>query len=147
MAKTKWNIVRGIVITLIFLGLLVVRLELFKEHPVENPVSPKAKITRAPESWMNIYQNKKKIGVIHRKFNVLEDGHFQTSENVTMRINTMGITQALHISTDTELNSNMTLSSFNFELNSSLFRFTARGYMGKDKIVLYAGLPHAEEKT
>lgn len=147
MAKTKWNIVRGIVITLIFLGLLAVRLELFKEYPLENPVSPKAEITRAPESWMNIYQNKKKIGVIHRKFNVLEDGRFQTSENITMQINTMGITQALHIFTDTELNSDMTFSSFNFELNSSLFRFTARGYTGKDKIILFTGLPHAEQKT
>ena len=37
MAKIKWNIVWGIVITMVFLGLLAVRLELFKEKPVRLP--------------------------------------------------------------------------------------------------------------
>ena len=91
MAKIKWNIVWGLVITMVFLGLLAVRLELFKEEPVGSPVSQKAEISRSPESWMNIYQNKKKIGVIHRKFNPLKNGRFQTEEFVTMQINTMGI--------------------------------------------------------
>ncbi|KAF0159750.1 MAG: transglutaminase domain-containing protein [Syntrophaceae bacterium] len=147
MAKIKWNIVWGIVITLIFLGLLAVRLELFKEKPEDNPVYQKAEISRSPESWMNIYQNKKKIGVIHRKFNALGNGRFQTEESVTMQINTMGVVQALNLSTETELNPDMSFSSFNFELKSSLFRFIARGYVNKDKLTLYAGLPPAEEKT
>ena len=96
---------------------------------------------------MNIYQNKKKIGVIHRKFNALENGRFQTEEFVTMQINTMGISQALNLSTETELNPDMSFSSFNFELNSSLFRFNARGYVSKDKLILFTGLPHAQQKT
>lgn len=147
MAKTKGYLVWGIVITLVFLGLLAVRLELFKEKPLDPPESQKVEITRSPESWLNIYQNKKKIGMIHRQFNALENGRFQTTENVTMQINTMGVTQALNLSTETELNPDMTFSSFNFALNSSLFRFTARGYAGKDKLIVFAGLPHAEEKT
>lgn len=147
MAKTKGHVVWGIVITLVFLGLLAVRLEIFKEKPLDNPASQKIEITRSPESWLNIYQNKKKIGMIHRQFNALENGRFQTTENVAMQINTMGVTQALNLSTETELNPDMTFSSFNFALYSSLFRFTARGYAGKDKLIVFAGLPHAEEKT
>jgi len=147
MTKIKGNIVWGIVITLVFLGLLAVRLELFKEKPMDNPASQKFEVSRSPESWMDIYQNKNKIGVIHRKFNALEGGRFQTEEFVTMQINTMGISQALNLSTETELNPDMSFSSFNFDLNSSLFRFHARGYVRKDKLILFTGLPQAQQKT
>lgn len=146
MSKTKWNIAWGLSITALFLVLLAVRLDFFKDQPVSIPLSPKAEITRQPESWMSIYQNRKKIGAIHRTFHALDNGRFQTTENVTMQINTMGITQALHVSTETELNSDMTFSSFHFQLNSSLFRFIARGFINKDKLILYTGLPGAEEK-
>ncbi len=145
MAKIKWNTAWGIGVTLVFLVLLAVRLDFFKDQPAPVPLSPMAEIARQPESWMNIYQNRKKIGVIRRTYHALENGRYQTTENVTMQINTMGITQALQISTETELNPDMTFSSFNFQLNSSLFRFNARGYINKDKLILYAGLPSAEE--
>ncbi len=148
MVKIKWNMVWGFVITIIFLGLLVARLELFKEKPVYSPVSRNIEISCAPESWMNIYQNKKKIGVIHRKFNSLKDGHFQTKESVTMQINTMGVLQALNLSTETDLNPDMSFSSFNFELSSSLFRFNAHGHVNKNKLILFTGLPtSAQQKT
>jgi hypothetical protein len=147
MAKLKGNIIWGIVITLVFLVLLAVRLDVFKKNTTDNPVSPRVEISRSPESWMNIYQNKQKIGVIHRKFNTLDNGRFQTEEWVTMQINTLGVVQALNVSTETELNPDMTFSSFKFELNSSLFRFTARGYAGRDKLILYTGLPGTEQKT
>jgi hypothetical protein len=147
MAKIKWNIVWGIVITIVFLVLLAVRLELFKEKPLDNPAGQKLEISRSPESWMNIYQNNKKIGVIHRKFIILKNGRFRTSENTIMQINTMGVTQALNLSTETDLNPDMTFSSFNFDLNSNLFHFNARGYISKDKLILLTGLPHARQKT
>ncbi len=147
MAKIKWNIVWGVVITMVFLGLLAVRLELFQKKPLDNPITQKSEISRSPESWMNIYQNKKKIGVIHRKFSPLENGRFRATENITMQINTMGITQALNLSTETDLNPDMSFTSFNFDLNSSLFRFNARGYVNKDKLILFTGLPHAQQKT
>jgi len=147
MAKIKWHMVWGIVITMVFLVLLSVRLEFFKEKPADHPVSQKIDFERSPESWMNIYQNKKKIGVIHRKFNVLENGRFQTEEKVAMQINTMGIIQSLNVSTETDLNPDMTFSSFNFELNSSLFRFNAHGVVSKDHLILSTGLPHARQKT
>jgi hypothetical protein len=147
MAKIKWHWIWGIGITVVFLGLLAYRLELFREQPAPAPETQTVQITRSPESWMNIYQNRKKIGVIHRTFTELENGRFQTRESVAMQINTMGVVQALNLSTESELNPDMTFSSFHFEINSSLFRFAARGYAGHDKLVVFAGLPHAQKKT
>lgn len=146
MEKIKWNMIWGTGITLVFLGLLAVRLELFKEKQTDNPLRQNVEISRSPESWMNIYQNKNKIGVIHRKFKALKNGGFQTEEFVTMQITTLGIAQALNLSTETDLNPDMSFSSFNFELNSSLFRFNARGHVIKDKLILFTGLPHARQK-
>ncbi len=147
MIKIKGNIVWGIAITVVFAGLLAVRLGYFKDPPPPQPPSQKPGSARPSETWMNIYQNKQKIGVIHRTFNSLENGRYQTGENVTMQINTMGITQAIHLATETQLNPDMSFSSFNFELNSSLFRFVARGYAGKDQLIIFSGLPHAQTKT
>lgn len=147
MAKIKWYVVWGIGSTVVFLCLLAVRLDVLQKKPMDNRGSQRVEIHRSPESWVNIYQDRKKIGVIHRTFNKLDNGRIQTTENVTMQINTMGVTQALNIETETELNADLTLSSFNFMLHSSLFRFSARGYVSKDKLILYAGLPSAEEKT
>jgi hypothetical protein len=147
MTKIKWHWIWGIGITVVFLGLLAHRLEFFREKPAAAPGPQTVQITRSPESWMNIYQNRKKIGVIHRTFTGLENGRFQTRESVAMQINTMGVVQALNLSTESELNPDMTFSSFHFELNSSLFRFAARGYAGQDRLIVFAGLPHAQKKT
>ena len=147
MAKIKWNWIWGIGITVVFLGLLAHRLEFFREKPAAAPGPQTVQITRSPESWMNIYQNRKKIGVIHRTFTELENGRFQTRESVAMQINTMGVVQALNLSTESELHPDMTFSSFHFEINSSLFRFAAQGYAGHDKLIVFAGLPHAQKKT
>ena len=146
MAKIKWNWIWGIGITAVFLGLLAHRLEIFREKPADAPEPQTVQITRSPEAWMNIYQNKKKIGVAHRTFTALENGRFQTRESVVMQINTMGVVQALNLSTESELNPDMTFSSFHFELNSSLFRFSARGYAGREKLIVFAGLPHSPKK-
>lgn len=147
MTKIKWHWIWGIGITVVFLGLLAHRLEFFREKPAAAPGTQTVQISRSPESWMNIYQNRKKIGVIHRTFTGLANGRFQTRESVAMQINTMGVVQALNLSTESELNPDMTFSSFHFEINSSLFRFAARGYAGQDRLIVFAGLPHAQKKT
>jgi len=147
MTKIKWNIVGGVAVIILFSSLLAIRLGIFEPSSPDQPVSEKPVYGRPAESWMDIYQYHRKIGVVHRKFHQLENGRIQTDEKITMHINTMGITQALHVSTETELNPDMSFSSFIFELNSSLFRFSARGYAGKDKLIVYSGLPHAQTKT
>ena len=83
------------------------------------------------ETWMNIYQQEQKIGYVHRQiFKTLEG--YKILESVFMQINTMGMMQDLRFRTVGSLKPDLTLSSFDFELFSSLFRFKARGAL-KDK--------------
>lgn len=147
MPKIKLSIVWGIFITLVFLTLLTIRLELFQKKSGGVAAVQKTAIQRPAETWMNIYQKEKKIGVVQRKFIILETGGFQTKENVIMQINTLGTTQVLQIYTETDLNPDMSFSSFNFDLNSSLFRFNARGYVVQDKLILFTGLPSTQQKS
>ncbi len=83
------------------------------------------------ETWMNIYQQEQKIGYVHRQiFKTLEG--YKILEWVFMQINTMGMMQDLRFKTVGSLKPDLTLSSFDFDLFSSLFRFKARGTL-KDK--------------
>ena len=147
MPKIKYSIIWGVFITIIFLTLLIIRLDIFQQENQEPlPIVPTAKGERPADSWMSIYQNNKKIGVVHRTFTVRDNG-FHFGENVFMQINTMGVTQALNISTEGDLNPDMTISSFNFDLTSSLFRFNAHGFVVKNKLILFTGLPGAQQKS
>lgn len=147
MAKFKWHWGWGIAITCIFVILLGVRLGYFREPPPPQVADIKPSIHRPAESWMAIYQNRQKIGFSQRQFSPLEDGGYMTTDSVTLQVNTLGITQALHLMTETHLKSDFSFSSFKFELTSSLFRFTARGYADEDKLVVFSGLPHAQTRS
>jgi hypothetical protein len=144
MRKIKWNIILGILVTVAFFSLLLVRLEFFQKKDVSNIQISKSQ--QPQDIWMHISQNDQKIGFVHRTF-TKKDNRFLFNENAFMRINMMGINQALNILTEGELNPDMTLSSFNFNLNSSIFRFNARGQVVKDKLILFSGLPDEQQKS
>jgi hypothetical protein len=95
-------------------------------------------------AWMNITQGDRKIGYAERSYAQTEEG-FSFSENVFMRINTMGIVQPLTLRTAARLKPDRTLSSFQFDLNSNLFTFTVRGAVAGTKLTVRVGAP-AEEK-
>lgn len=97
------------------------------------------------DSWMNITQAGRKIGYAQRKYSRTKEG-FRFSENIFMRINTMGIVQPLTIRTAAELNSDRSLASFQFDLGSNLFKFSARGTVEGKKMTVRIGEP-AEEQT
>ena len=146
MPKFKYSIIWGVFVTITFLTLLTIRLEIFQVNQEPPLVIPTATAGRPADTWMNIYQNNKKIGVIHRTFTALDKG-FHVSENVFMQINTMGVTQALNISSQGDLNPDMTISSFNFDLTSSMFRFNAHGSVVKNKLIIFTGLPDDWQKS
>jgi hypothetical protein len=84
MQKIKWNIVWGVFITFTFLILLFIRLEFFQKNSEPVAAIQIIKSQRPQETWMNIYQNKKKIGFVHRTFTNLEkNSHF--NETVFMQ--------------------------------------------------------------
>jgi len=93
---------------------------------------------------MNITQAGRKIGYAERLYVKTENG-FSFSENIFMRINTMGIVQPLTLRTSAELRPDRTLSSFQFDLGSNLFTFTARGAVAGKKLTVRVGGP-GEEK-
>ncbi|MGZ3648367.1 MAG: hypothetical protein ACXU9G_04980, partial [Syntrophales bacterium] len=59
----------------------------------------------------------------------------------------MGVVQGMTIKTDGDLNPDMTMSSFDFDLRSSLFRFQAHGVVNGKQITLYTEMPGSEKKT
>jgi hypothetical protein len=96
------------------------------------------------EAWMNIIQGGRKIGYAQRIYTGTKVG-FSFSENIFMRINSMGIVQPLTVRTTAELKPDRTLSSFQFDLGSNLFKFTARGSVAGKKLTVRIGGP-GEEK-
>lgn len=146
MQKIKWNVISGVLVTFAFFSFLLIRLDFFQKKP-EPVVTIQVQNSNLPKkTWMNIYQNNKKIGFISREFTYTgKKYHF--NESVFMQINTMGVTQALNILTDGDLNPDMSLDSFNFNLNSGIFSFKAHGYVIKNKLILFAGSPNAQEKN
>lgn len=146
MRKIQWSVILGIGVTCAFFAFLLIRLDFFQK--IVKPQAPVqvSAAQKEQDSWMNIYQNKKKIGFVHRTLTKKED-KFHFNEKVLMEINTMGVTQALDILTEGDLNPDMTLDSFKFALNSSLFSFIARGNVAGNKLILFTGLPGAEQKT
>src|SRR3972149_1855892 len=144
--QKKWHWVAGGAFALLFLSLLSFRLGLFSEN-----TSAGRKINRSiaalpeREAWFSISQEGSKIGYAHRRFLPTKAGYHVT-ETVFLRINTMGVVQALRFRTEGELDSRMVLKSFNFDLNSGLFRFDARGEVRDGLLILYAGLPGENRK-
>ncbi|MFO7568731.1 MAG: transglutaminase-like domain-containing protein [Smithellaceae bacterium] len=146
MTKNTMRLLIKIAIILIFIGLLAVRLGLFKEKTQPAFPGQAAEFTRSPETWMNIYQKNQKIGVVSKKF-FIHDSGISIQEDVSLQLNTLGVIQVMHISAQADLNPDMTLRSFDFDITSSLFRYSARGLMGKDRIILHTGLPSAMQKS
>jgi hypothetical protein len=150
--KRHWII--GIGFVILFLLLLAVRLDvlkwgrhqLFPSKDGSAPYLSHVQELQERESWMNITQNGQKIGYSHRLFSKTEKGH-HFSESVFLQINTMGVVQGMTIKTDGNLNPDMTMSSFDFDLRSSLFRFQAHGVVNGKQVTLYTEMPGSEKKA
>ncbi len=78
------------------------------------------------DAWMNILLKGRKIGSSHTVFLKNQDG-YRLEETVYMRFNTMGLTQDILLKTFGRLNSDFSLSSFDFEMGSGRFHFSAQG--------------------
>lgn len=124
-----------IVSGVIFLSLIAVRMDWF--HSAESTAgSPKRKISGS-ETWMGIFQNTSKIGVSHRKMSPTATGA-SFSETTTMRLNTMGTVQDIHLQTQGELNPDLSLSSFQARIQSGMFRFIVNGRVHGSSLVVDA---------
>jgi hypothetical protein len=75
------------------------------------------------DTWMNIFQDKRKIGFSHTRFDPEPTG-YRLTETVHMRINTMGMIQNINLNTKSRLNPDFTLQAVDFEISSGRFRFS-----------------------
>ena len=139
--RTHVKRVKPVWIAVIFCGLLFMVLLFFRLgffHKNTSFVLLGNKLISEKESWMNILQQDKKIGYSHHRLIPKENG-FSLFESTYMRLNTMGMVQDVYIHTNGELNSDFSLASFLFNLQSGMFNFKASGKVEGNKLAIKAG--------
>ena len=133
--RFPWSRLIGGVLIALFLVLLAFRMDIFTLPEAENRQLEKTAVMKreAKDTWMNIFQQGRKIGYTHRTFSRQEQG-FGLREELFMRIQTMGVVQGISLKTEGALNQDMTLAAFDFDLASNLFSFHARGKVDGDRM-------------
>ena len=125
-SKTFW--IAGSVFTVAFAVLFIIRLGVL-ESLLSQPRTlsmESIKTVSERDTWMNIFQNDRKIGFSHTRFYKDTTGYGLT-ESVYMRINTMGMIQDLKLNTKSRLNVDFTLQELDFNINSGRFHFSVQG--------------------
>jgi hypothetical protein len=126
--KSKPFWIAGSLFTLTFAVLFIIRLGIWdkiRSHPRTLSVESINAVSDR-ETWMNIFQNERKIGFSHaRLFN--ETTGYRLTETVYMRINTMGMIQDIRLKTDSRFNPDFTIKELDFEISSGRFRFSIQG--------------------
>jgi hypothetical protein len=147
ISRIRPNWIVGSLFALTFAILLILRLGIFQKveenNQVDRALDVRTRMDR--ETWMNIYQQEQKVGYAHRQFFKTVEG-YRVLESVFMQVNTMGMVQDIRFKTEGNLRPDLTLSSFLFELQSSLFHFKARGVLDGKILTLFTGMPGAEHK-
>jgi hypothetical protein len=145
--RLRLNWIIGSLFTLTFVFLLFLRLGILGEDETEHrgPRIFTGRTRTDRETWMNIFQEREKIGYAHRQFYKTVEG-YRISESVFMRINLMGMIQEIRFETEGRFNDDLTLSSFDFDLQSNLFRFKARGVLRDRILSMFIGNAGSEQK-
>lgn len=143
----RWRWLAGGTASLVFSLLLGVRLGVIHRPASAEPAATeRLGLLQDSDTWMNITQQGRKIGYTNRSLATTENG-FRYSEQIRMQINTMGIVQPITVRTVADLKTDRTLESFQFELGSNLFRFTARGEVAEGKLTLRSGVAGQGQET
>jgi hypothetical protein len=145
--RIRLNWIIGTLFALTFALLLFLRLGILQMGEANNrgDRTIHAQVRTDREVWMNIFQQEQKIGYAHRQFFRTVEG-YKIIESVFMQINTMGMVQDIRFKTEGNFHYDLTLSSFDFELQSSLFHFKARGVLSGNILTLYTGTPGSGQK-
>jgi len=128
ISKNKWFWITGTVACLAFLLLFMIRLDLinrFLYRPKALELST-VNLPHAKETWMNIFQNNRKIGFSYSSLAPENQGYL-LQETVLMRINTMGMVQNIQLKTRGRLKNDFSLADFDFNINSGRFSFHVDG--------------------
>jgi len=149
------NIIIGATLAILFFSLLSIRLGFFREGTFtdgnKNIIGKNVKkrqVFMLPDrdTWMSISQGGKRIGYAHRKFSAIKSGYRMTEETL-MHINAMGVAQTLSYRTEGDLDWEMNLKSFRFNLDSGMSSYAARGVVKGRMLAIFAGKPGEENKA
>lgn len=126
--KSKAFWIAGSIFTLTFAILFSIRLGILEQILSRPRDLSLATINAVSErdTWMNIFQNERKIGFSHTRFYEDTTG-YRLIEAAQMRINTMGMIQSISLNTKSRLNPDFTLQELDFEISSGRFRFSVQG--------------------
>ena len=127
---------------LVFSMLFSFRMGVFNTfHDAPGRVSVSSpKILPEKDAWMNILLKDRKIGSSHTVFSKNQGG-YHLEETVRMGLNTMGLAQDIILKTSGQLNSDFSLSSFDFEMGSGRFHFSAQGSVSKNVLSIKTDSP------
>ena len=126
--KSKAFWIAGSIFTLTFIVLFSIRLGILEKIFFRPRALSLSAINDVAErnTWMNIFQENRKIGFSHTRFNTDTTG-YRLTETVHMRINTMGMVQNISLNTKSRLNPDFTLQELDFVISSGRFRFSVQG--------------------
>ena len=85
------------------------------------------------EEWMGIYMGEDKIGYSVTNIEK-QDGIFSVSEKTLIKLNMMGTPQHINIHTNSALDDDFSLKTFDFSLQSGVVKFKANGEVTPDRI-------------
>ena len=124
--KPYWvaTILSGLVFATLFLFRAGVFERLFV--PTVQDRSPGSIALVERDTWMNIIQKGRKIGFSHTIVS-RKDAGYHIQERLFMRLNLMGLVQDVNLQTQGDLNADLSMSSFRFNMNSGRFSFKASG--------------------
>ncbi|MGD8740697.1 MAG: hypothetical protein PVG34_10325, partial [Desulfobacterales bacterium] len=103
--KSKAFWIAGSIFTLAFAVLFTIRLGILEKFLFRPRTLSLESINTVSDrdTWMNIFQNERKIGFSHTRFYEDTTG-YRLTEAVQMRINTMGMIQDISLNTKSRLN-------------------------------------------
>ncbi|MBF0375963.1 MAG: transglutaminase domain-containing protein [Desulfamplus sp.] len=122
-------LIGAIISSILFTSLMVYRVGFYSgtfRSSASEKVDWSNQSLKSDESWMNIFQNFKKIGFSHR---ILENmgSSYKIHEKTVMKINTMGMVQDIHVESKSTTDMDFAIKKFDFKISSGSFNFSVKG--------------------
>jgi hypothetical protein len=146
--KIKLHKLVGVLFVLTFAVLMALRVGAFRDDAPRVNFEPLDEVQsqQARETWMGVFLQGRQVGYVHRQRSKTSTG-YRVQESVFLRLNTMGMVQDVRFKTEGILLPDFTLSSFDFDLKSSLFRFRALGIRSGKTITIFTGSKDLDRRT
>jgi len=135
----------AIVLFWCFMNVLLVKRQLASAPPPVT-LATVSVVTESLEEWWGVYFRAEKIGYASQKLVPQKDGYRLQSESV-LRLNLLGTTQDVRTRLEMSANADWTMRQFDFELNSTNVRFSARGEFAGNKLSVETSSGGAATKT